>query len=231
MYQLVLLRHGESLWNLENRFTGWVDVPLTPNGITQAQKAGSLLKQKGYHFDMAYTSVLQRAIWTLWHCLDSMQCCWLPTVKDWRLNERHYGALQGLNKLETAKQYGEEQVKLWRRSYSNRPPALTKPCWQEQKNDIRYQGLNAQDIPFSECLKDTIARVVPFWLSNMVPQIKIGKRLLISAHGNSLRAFIKHLEGLNDTEIMKREVPNGVPLVYTLDKNLNPVEHFYLESS
>jgi 2,3-bisphosphoglycerate-dependent phosphoglycerate mutase len=228
MYKLVLIRHGESSWNLENRFTGWVDVDLTDTGIAQAKKAGQLLKEGGYEFDLAYTSVLKRAIRTLWLALDEMDRTWLPVMKHWRLNERHYGALQGLNKAETAKKFGDEQVLIWRRSYDTPPPALQANDPSSERSDIRYAKLNAQDIPLTECLKDTVARVIPFWNESMAPAIKAGKRIVVAAHGNSIRALIKYLDGISDSDIVGVNIPNGIPLVYELDANLKPIRHYYL---
>ena len=228
MYKLVLIRHGESTWNLENRFTGWTDVDLTATGIEQAKQAGRLLKAEGYEFDLAFTSVLKRAIHTLWHTLDEMDRQWLPTVNSWRLNERHYGALQGLNKAETAKKFGDEQVLVWRRSYDVPPPALetTDPRWEQA--DLRYAGLAAGEVPLTECLKDTVARVLPFWNEQIAPAITSGKRVVIAAHGNSIRALIKYLDGISDADIVEKNVPNGVPLVYELDANLKPIRSYYL---
>ena len=228
MYKLVLIRHGESTWNLENRFTGWTDVDLTPTGISQAMSAGRLLKAEGYAFDLAYTSVLKRAIHTLWYCLDEMDCTWLPVMKSWRLNERHYGGLQGLNKAETAKQYGDDQVLVWRRSYDTPPPALDASDERCERSDRRYARLNPTDIPLTECLKDTVARVVPFWEEALAPAIKSGKRIVIAAHGNSIRALIKYLDGISDQDIVSLNIPNGIPLVYELDENLKPIRHYYL---
>ena len=228
MYKLVLIRHGESTWNLENRFTGWTDVDLTPTGVEQAKQAGQLLKAQGYDFDLAYTSVLKRAIHTLWHVLDEMDRPWLPVVNSWRLNERHYGALQGLNKAETAQQYGDQQVLVWRRSYDTPPPALTPEDPRGQRQDLRYRGLQAQDIPLTECLKDTVARVVPFWNEVMVPSIRAGQRIVVAAHGNSIRALIKHLDGISDADIVGLNIPNGIPLVYELDAQMRPIQHHYL---
>jgi 2,3-bisphosphoglycerate-dependent phosphoglycerate mutase len=228
MYKLVLIRHGESTWNLENRFTGWVDVDLTDTGIAQAKKAGQLLKAEGYEFDLAYTSVLKRAIRTLWLTLDEMDRTWLPVMKHWRLNERHYGALQGLNKAETAKKFGDEQVLIWRRSYDTPPPSLEANDPRGERSDIRYAKLNAQDIPLTECLKDTVARVIPFWNESMAPAIKAGKRIVVAAHGNSIRALIKYLDGISDDAIVGVNIPNGIPLVYELDANLKPIRHYYL---
>ena len=228
MYKLVLIRHGESTWNLENRFTGWTDVDLTPTGVTQAMAAGQLLKAEGYDFDVAYTSVLRRAIHTLWHVLDGMDRAWLPVVKHWRLNERHYGALQGLNKADMTRQYGEAQVLVWRRSYDTPPPALEATDPRSERGDRRYAQLTPTDIPLTECLKDTVARVIPFWNDSMAPAIKAGKRLVVAAHGNSIRALLKHLDGISDTDIVGLNIPNGIPLVYELDANLRPIRHYYL---
>jgi 2,3-bisphosphoglycerate-dependent phosphoglycerate mutase len=228
MHQLVLIRHGESTWNLENRFTGWTDVPLTSTGVAQAQAAGEALSAAGFDFDLTYTSVLQRAIWTLWHTLDRMQRTWLPVVKDWRLNERHYGALQGLNKADMAKQYGDAQVLLWRRSYDTPPPVLDSDDPRGQRGDIRYAKLAPEQIPLTECLKDTVERVLPLWNETLAPLIASGQRLLISAHGNSLRALVKHLDGISDEDIVGLNIPNGVPLVYDLDAQLRPIKRFYL---
>jgi 2,3-bisphosphoglycerate-dependent phosphoglycerate mutase len=228
MHKLVLIRHGESTWNLENRFTGWTDVPLTTTGIEQAKAAGLLLKQEGWDFDLCYTSVLQRATHTLWHCLDQMDRTWLPVVHSWRLNERHYGALQGLNKAETAKKYGDEQVLLWRRSYDVPPPPLDPEDPRSERGDPRYARLPAQQIPLTECLKDTVARVLPFWNEAMAPALKSGKRVLVAAHGNSMRALVKYLDGISDSDIVGLNIPNGIPLVYELDANLKPLRHYYL---
>ena len=228
MYKFVLIRHGESVWNLENRFTGWTDVDLTPTGVSQAMSAGKLLKAEGYEFDLAYTSVLKRAIHTLWYCLDEMDCTWLPVVKDWRLNERHYGALQGLNKAEMAKQYGDQQVLIWRRSYDTPPPALQPNDPRCDRGDRRYQTLPQGQIPLTECLKDTVARVLPFWNEVMAPAIRAGRRVVVSAHGNSIRALVKYLDGISDQDIVSLNIPNGIPLVYELDANLQPVRHYYL---
>ncbi|MFM8900723.1 MAG: 2,3-diphosphoglycerate-dependent phosphoglycerate mutase [Burkholderiales bacterium] len=228
MYKLVLIRHGESTWNLENRFTGWTDVELTPLGVQQAKQAGSLLKEAGYEFDVAYTSVLKRAIWTLWHCLDSMDRTWLPVQNRWQLNERHYGALQGLNKAETAKQYGDEQVLVWRRSYDTPPPVLAAEDPRGQRHDPRYAKLKPEDVPLTECLKDTVARVLPLWNEELAPAIKAGQRLVIAAHGNSIRALVKYLDGISDDAIVGVNIPNGIPLVYELDANLKPIKSYYL---
>jgi 2,3-bisphosphoglycerate-dependent phosphoglycerate mutase len=228
MYKLVLIRHGESTWNLENRFTGWTDVELTPTGVEQAKEAGRLLKAEGYDFDVAYTSVLKRAIWTLWHTLDQMDRTWLPVVNDWRLNERHYGGLQGLNKAETAKEYGDEQVLIWRRSYDTPPPPLTADDPRGQRQDIRYAKLKPEDIPLTECLKDTVARVLPAWNEDLAPAIRAGKRILIAAHGNSIRALVKYLDKVADDAIVGVNIPNGIPLVYELDAELKPIKSYYL---
>jgi 2,3-bisphosphoglycerate-dependent phosphoglycerate mutase len=228
MYTLVLIRHGESTWNLENRFTGWTDVDLTPLGIEQAKQCGQLLRQKGYAFDLAYTSVLQRAIHTLWHCLDAMERPWLPVVHSWRLNERHYGALQGLNKAQTAQKYGDAQVLAWRRSYDVPPPALAADDLRAEKHQERYAKMDASLVPLTECLKDTVARVLPFWNDSIAPALKAGKRPLIVAHGNSIRALIKYLDDMSDADIIELNIPNGAPLVYELDAQLKPIKHYYL---
>ena len=228
MYQLVLIRHGESTWNLENRFTGWTDVPLTDTGIAQAKTAGHLLREEGFDFDIAYTSVLKRATHTLWHCLDSMDRTWLPVVNSWRLNERHYGALQGLNKAETAKKYGDDQVLVWRRSFNTPPPALTPEDPRCERADRRYAKQSPNEIPLTECLKDTVVRVLPFWNESIAPAIKAGKRIVIAAHGNSIRALVKYLDNISDDEIVGVNIPNGAPLVYTLDANLKPTGKRYL---
>ena len=228
MYKLVLIRHGESTWNLENRFTGWTDVDLTEAGVEQAKLAGRLLKAEGYEFDVAHTSVLKRAIWTLWHALDQMDRTWLPVVNSWRLNERHYGALQGLNKAETAKQYGDQQVLIWRRSYDTPPPPLAADDPRGQRHDPRYANLRPEEIPLTECLKDTVARVLPYWNGELAPAIKSGQRILISAHGNSMRALVKYLDGISDADIVGLNIPNGIPLVYELDAALKPIKSYYL---
>ena len=228
MYKLVLIRHGESTWNLENRFTGWTDVPLTPTGVAQAQQAGRLIREAGLAFDVAYTSVLKRAIWTLWHTLDQMDRTWLPVVNDWRLNERHYGALQGLNKTDTARQYGDEQVLVWRRSYDTPPPALAADDPRSERGDPRYAALAADQIPLTECLKDTVARVMPCWNEVLAPAILAGQRLVIAAHGNSIRALVKYLDGIADADIVGVNIPNGIPLVYELDAQLKPIRSQYL---
>jgi len=228
MYKLVLIRHGESTWNLENRFTGWTDVDLTPTGVSQAMSAGKLLKAVGYEFDLAFTSVLKRAIHTLWYTLDEMDSTWLPVVKDWRLNERHYGALQGLNKADMAKQYGDEQVLVWRRSYDTPPPALEATDVRSERSDRRYAALSEGDVPLTECLKDTVARVLPFWNEAMAPAIRSGKRVVVAAHGNSIRAMVKYLDGISESDIVGLNIPNGIPLVYELDADLKPIRHYYL---
>jgi 2,3-bisphosphoglycerate-dependent phosphoglycerate mutase len=228
MYKLVLIRHGESTWNLANRFTGWTDVDLTNTGIEQAKNAGRLLKAEGYDFDVAYTSVLKRATRTLWHVLDEMDRTWLPVVNNWRLNERHYGALQGLNKAEVAKQYGDDQVLVWRRSYDTPPPALEASDPRSERADIRYAKLQSDQIPLTECLKDTVARVLPFWDEALAPAILKGKRLVVAAHGNSIRALIKYLDNISEDDIVNLNIPNGIPLVYELDENLKPLRHYYL---
>jgi len=228
MHQLVLVRHGESTWNLENRFTGWTDVPLTDTGVRQAQQAGVLLREAGFDFDIAYTSVLKRAVWTLWHALEQMDRCWLPVVNDWRLNERHYGALQGLNKAETARQYGDEQVLVWRRSYDTQPPPLAADDPRREHLDRRYAGLRPGQVPLTECLKDTVARVLPFWHEVLAPAVRSGRRVLVSAHGNSMRALVKYLDGIGDAEIVGLNIPNGIPLVYELDTQLRPIGSRYL---
>jgi len=226
MHKLVLIRHGESQWNKENRFTGWKDVDLSEKGIEEAHAAGKLLKAEGFEFDEAYTSVLRRAIRTLWITLDEMDLMWIPETKSWRLNERHYGGLQGLDKAETAAQYGDDQVLLWRRSYDIPPPELDETDERYLGNDPRYAGVT--DFPKTECLKDTVARVVPYWESDIVPKIKTGKRLIIAAHGNSIRALVKYLDNIPDDEIVGVNIPTGVPLVYELDADLKPLKSYYL---
>ncbi len=228
MYKLVLIRHGESTWNLENRFTGWTDVELTPTGVSQAMSAGKLLKAEGYEFDVAYTSVLKRAIHTLNYCLDEMDRAWLPVVKDWRLNERHYGGLQGLNKADMAKQYGDAQVLIWRRSYDTPPPAMEATDPRSERSDRRYAQLQPDQIPLTECLKDTVARVLPFWNETMAPAILSGQRVVVAAHGNSIRALAKYLDNISDDDIVGLNIPNGIPLVYELDAQLKPLRHYYL---
>ncbi len=228
MYKVVLLRHGESAWNKENRFTGWTDVDLSDKGIAEAHEAGKLLKQEGFTFDLAYTSVLKRAIRTLWIVLDEMDLMWVPQVRSWRLNERHYGALQGLNKAETAQKYGDAQVKLWRRSYSTQPPALERTDERWPGHDPRYADVAPADLPLTECLKDTVARFVPFWETTVAPAVASGKRVILAAHGNSLRALVKYLDGISDDDITELNIPTGIPLVYELDDNLKAVRHHYL---
>ena len=225
MPKLVLLRHGESEWNHENRFTGWTDVDLSAQGVSEARAAGKLLKAEGYAFDLAYTSVLKRAIRTLWIALDELGQMWLPVEKNWQLNERHYGDLQGLNKAEMAAKFGEEQVLLWRRSYDTPPPPLNTTDPRYEGRDVRYAGIK---VPQTECLKDTVARVVPYWRETIAPSIRGGKRVLIAAHGNSLRALVKHLDGVSDDAIVKLNIPTGIPLVYELDESLKPLRHYYL---
>ncbi|RZJ09349.1 MAG: 2,3-diphosphoglycerate-dependent phosphoglycerate mutase [Rubrivivax sp.] len=227
MYKLVLIRHGESTWNLENRFTGWTDVDLTSTGVSQAKQAGQLLKEAGYDFDIAYTSVLKRAVWTLWYALEEMGRTWLPVRHSWRLNERHYGALQGLNKADMAKQYGDEQVLIWRRSYDTPPPALEADDPRSERSDRRYAAYDAE-VPLTECLKDTVARVLPFWNDTIAPTIKSGQRVLIAAHGNSIRALVKYLDNIADDAIVGVNIPNGIPLVYELDADLKPIKSYYL---
>ena len=227
-FKLVLIRHGESTWNLENRFTGWTDVALTPTGVAQARQAGRLLREGGYEFDVAYTSVLKRAIHTLNLALEEMDRDWLPVLKHWRLNERHYGALQGLNKADMAKQYGDAQVLVWRRSYDTPPPALEATDPRSERADPRYAKLAPADVPLTECLKDTVARVMPFWNESMAPAIRAGKRLVVAAHGNSIRALVKYLDGISDADIVGLNIPNGIPLVYELDADLKPTRHYYL---
>lgn len=228
MYQLVLIRHGESTWNLENRFTGWTDVDLTPLGLEQAKNAGRLLKAAGFDFDVAYTSMLKRATRTLWHVLDEMDRTWLPVVHSWRLNERHYGALQGLNKSDMARQYGEAQVLAWRRSYDTPPPALDAADARCERSDARYARLKLNQVPLSECLKDTVDRVMPFWNEALAPALKSGRRLVLAAHGNSIRALVKYLDGISEQDIVGLNIPNGIPLVYELDAALKPLGHRYL---
>jgi 2,3-bisphosphoglycerate-dependent phosphoglycerate mutase len=228
MYKVVLLRHGESTWNEENRFTGWTDVDLSQKGLAEAKRAGQLLKAEGYTFDVAFTSVLKRAIRTLNLALDEMDLLWLPVHKSWRLNERHYGALQGLNKAETAARYGDKQVLTWRRSYDIQPPALTADDPRYPGHDRRYADLAPQDVPFTECLKDTVARFLPLWHETIAPTIRSGQRVISAAHGNSLRALVKYLDNISDEEIVELNIPTGVPLVYELDDDLKPLAHYYL---
>ncbi len=228
MYKVVLLRHGESTWNKENRFTGWTDVDLSEKGIEEAKKAGKILLESGYVFDIAYTSVLKRAIRTLWLTLDEMDLMWIPVINSWRLNERHYGALQGLNKSEMAEKYGEKQVLIWRRSYDIRPPPLEKHDKRYPGYDPRYKDLTENQLPMSECLKDTVERFLPYWHESIAPSIKRNKRVLIAAHGNSLRALVKYLDNISEEEIVSLNIPTGIPLVYELDKDLKPLRHYYL---
>jgi len=228
MHRLVLLRHGESDWNRENRFTGWTDVDLSARGIEEARAAGRLLRAEGCAFDLAFTSVLRRAIRTLWLALDELDLMWIPVEIDWRLNERHYGALQGLNKAETAAKFGETQVLAWRRGYDTRPPALDPSDPRNAANDPRYASLQPAAIPLTECLADTVARVLPCWEGAIAPAIRAGKRVLIAAHGNSLRALVKHLDGIADDDIVGLNIPTGIPLVYELDQHLRPLGHRYL---
>ena len=228
MHKVVLLRHGESTWNKENRFTGWTDVDLSEKGLTEAKTAGQVLNKESYKFDIAYTSVLKRAIRTLWITLDEMDLMWIPVIRNWRLNERHYGALQGLNKAETAKKYGEDQVLIWRRSYDIQPPALEKSDERYPGNDPRYADLSERELPLTECLKDTVARFVPYWEKTIAPTIKSGKKVIIAAHGNSLRALVKYLDNVPDNEIVGLNIPTGIPLVYELDDNLKSLKSYYL---
>ena len=228
MHPVVLLRHGESLWNKSNRFTGWTDVGLTEYGVEQARQAGRILLAEGYTFDTAYTSVLKRAIKTLWLALEEMDRMWIPVHRSWRLNERHYGALQGLNKAETAAEYGESQVKIWRRSYDTSPPALDKADERYPGNDPRYQGLAESELPVTECLKDTVDRFLPYWHETIEPEIRSGRKVFLVAHGNSLRALVKYLDQVSDEEIVELNIPTGVPLVYELDDDLKPIRHRYL---
>ena len=225
MHKLVLLRHGESTWNKENRFTGWTDVDLSAAGIEEARAAGRLIKSAGFEFDIAFTSLLKRAIRTLWIALDELDQMWLPVTKDWRLNERHYGNLQGLNKAEMAAKFGEKQVLVWRRSYDIPPPPLAGDDPRSEASDPRYAGIS---VPSTECLKDTVARVVPYWEASIAPAIRSGKRVLVAAHGNSLRALVKYLDGVSDGEIVGLNIPTAVPLVYELDERLKPLKHYYL---
>ncbi len=228
MHKLVLLRHGESIWNKENRFTGWTDVDLSDKGIDEAKKSGQILKKEGFVFDVAFTSVLKRAVRTLWIVLDEMDLMWISVYNSWRLNERHYGALQGLNKSEMAAKFGEEQVLIWRRSYDVPPPALAPDDPRSPINDPRYKDLDPKDIPLTECLKDTVARFLPYWHNTIAPVIKSGKKVIIAAHGNSLRALVKYLDNISDEEIVKLNIPTGIPLVYDLDADLKPIKHYYL---
>jgi len=228
MHKIVLLRHGESVWNKENRFTGWTDVDLSPRGEEEAKRAGEMLKAAGFVFDCAYTSVLKRAIKTLWLALETMDLMWIPVHHSWRLNERHYGALQGLNKAETAAKFGEEQVLLWRRSYDVPPPALERRDPRYPGGDPRYAGLAESEVPLTECLKDTVSRFLPYWSEKIAPEVRRGRRVILAAHGNSLRALVKYLDGIGDREIIDLNIPTGIPLVYELDSQLKPVRHYYL---
>ncbi|MFW9987938.1 MAG: 2,3-diphosphoglycerate-dependent phosphoglycerate mutase [Candidatus Odinarchaeota archaeon] len=228
MYKVVLLRHGESTWNKENKFTGWTDVDLSEKGIQEAKEAAKLLKEGGYTFDIAYTSVLRRGIKTLWIVLDEMDLMWIPVYRSWRLNERHYGALQGFSKSEMAKEVGEEQVLIWRRSYDIPPPALKTSDPRYPGNERKYAELTSDEIPLTECLKDTVDRVLPYWQNTITPTIKSAKRVLISAHGNSLRSLVKYLDNMPDKEVVKLNIPTGVPLIYELDEDIKPITHYYL---
>jgi len=228
MKKLVLLRHGESTWNKENRFTGWTDVDLSAQGMEEAKKAGQVLKENGFVFDVAYTSMLKRAIRTLWTALSEMDLMWIPIHHSWRLNERHYGALQGLNKAETAAKFGEEQVLVWRRSYDVSPPVLEKSDERYPGNDPRYKNMDEKDIPLTECLKDTVARFMPYWENAIAPEIRSGKKVIITAHGNSLRALVKYLDNVSDEDIIGLNIPTGLPLVYELDDQLKPIKSYYL---
>ncbi|MEP6942218.1 MAG: 2,3-diphosphoglycerate-dependent phosphoglycerate mutase [Betaproteobacteria bacterium] len=228
MKRLVLLRHGESAWNKENRFTGWTDVDLTAQGIAEAKEAGRLLGEGGFSFDIAYTSLLKRAIRTLWLVQDTLDLMWIPVVRDWRLNERHYGALQGLNKAETAQKYGDAQVLIWRRSYDIAPPPLDMNDERYPGRDPRYRDLSPSELPLTECLADTVKRFVPYWRDVIAPCVSAGKRVILAAHGNSLRALVKHLDGIGDEEIVALNIPTGIPLVYELDDDLKPLRHYYL---
>jgi len=228
MPKIVLLRHGESIWNKENLFTGWYDVDLSDQGKVEAKKAGEVLKAEGFTFDVAFTSVLKRAIRTLWFALDELDQLWIPVTKSWKLNERHYGALQGLNKAQTAAKYGDEQVLVWRRSYDTPPPALEESDPRYPGSDPRYAGLTKDELPKTECLKDTVARVIPYWDETIAPAITSGKKVIIAAHGNSLRALVKYLDGISDDDIVGLNIPTGVPLVYELDDDLKPIKSYYL---
>jgi 2,3-bisphosphoglycerate-dependent phosphoglycerate mutase len=228
MHKLVLMRHGQSQWNLENRFTGWTDVDLTDQGRGEAKKAGELLKAEGYTFDLAFTSVLKRAIRTLWIALDELDLMWIPVTRSWRLNERHYGALQGLNKAETAEKFGEKQVLIWRRSYATPPDPLPEGDPRHPAGDPRYASLAPEEIPATECLKDTVARVVPFWEGEIKPAVASGRKVLVAAHGNSLRALVKHIDGISDEDIVGLNIPTGRPLVYEFDDDMKPIRHYYL---
>ena len=228
MFKVVLLRHGESTWNQENRFTGWTDVDLSEKGLVEARTAGQQLREAGLTFDVAYTSVLKRAIRTCWIALDQLDLLWVPMVRHWRLNERHYGALQGLNKAETVAKHGEAQVKVWRRSYDTPPPPLSLDDERHPRHDRRYADLTASELPATESLKDTVARFVPYWKDTIAPAVLAGRRVLITAHGNSLRALVKYLDGISDEDIIELNIPTGVPLVYELDRDLKPIRSYYL---
>jgi len=228
MYKVVLLRHGESVWNKENRFTGWTDVDLSEKGIEEARSAGNILKENGFIFDVAFTSVLKRAVRTLWIALDEMDLMWIPVYNSWRLNERHYGALQGLNKAEMAVKFGEQQVHIWRRSYDIQPPALESNDLRSPVNDPRYKNLSKESVPLTECLKDTVARFLPYWHDKIAPTVRSGTNVIIVAHGNSLRALVKYLDNASDNDIVELNIPTGIPLVYELDEQLKPIKHYYL---
>ena len=228
MSKIILIRHGESAWNKENRFTGWADVPLSEKGVSEASAAGKLLKEEGFVFDLAFTSTLKRAIKTLWIVLEELDLMWIPVTHSWRLNERHYGALQGLNKSETAAKYGDEQVKIWRRSYDTRPPLLEQADERHPSTDKRYTDLTPSELPGGECLADTVARVVPYWEKTIVPEIKSGKKVIIAAHGNSLRALVKYLDNISEKDILELNIPTGVPLLYELGDDMKPLSHKYL---
>ena len=228
MHKIVLLRHGESTWNKENLFTGWTDVDLSEKGVEEARESGRVLKEQGYTFDVAFTSVLKRAIRTLWIVLDEMDLMWIPVIRDWRLNEKHYGVLQGLNKAQTAEKFGEKQVKIWRRSYDIRPPALEENDSRNPGKDPRYQGLKKEEVPLTECLKDTVERFLPYWHDVIAPTVRSGKRVLIAAHGNSLRALVKYLDNIPDDVIPEVNIPTGMPLVYELQDDLKPIKNYYL---
>jgi len=228
VHKLVLLRHGESTWNKENLFTGWTDVDLSEKGVQEAHEGGKVLLKEGYTFDIAYTSVLKRAIRTLWIVMDEMDLMWIPVYNSWRLNERHYGALQGLNKAQTAAKYGEAQVKIWRRSYDIQPPALTPDDERYPGRDPRYADLRPEEVPFTECLKDTVARTLPYWHETIAPIVRSGKRVIVAAHGNSLRGLVKYLDNISEHDIVELNIPTGIPLVYELDDDLGPIRHYYL---
>lgn len=228
MKKIVLLRHGESVWNKENRFTGWMDVDLTERGVEEAREAGRLIKEAGFDFDLAHGSVLKRAIRTMWIALDELDRMWIPQFLSWRLNERHYGALQGLNKAETAKEFGDEQILIWRRSYDTPPPPLKAADERNPANDVRYRSVAADALPLTECLKDTVARFLPYWNETIAPQVTAGKRVLLVAHGNTLRALVKHLDNVSDKDIVGLNIPTGIPLVYELEDDLKPIRSYYL---